>query len=112
MGLWFRSGLGPEKSSPEVLERVQSGQHPTESQGGDDRDPHDCTQAGEGTQIISAAPTSASDLKFSSRSTQVMQRISRRTISEGLKGASFRVPDTRCRAVLACAGVAARSTSC
>src|ERR1700760_3224877 len=85
----------------EVFQRVEPGQHPPESQDGDDRDSDDESQSDRDTQIISFEPSSGSDLKFSSRRTQVMQRISRKTISDGLNGASFRVPDTRCRTILA-----------
>src|SRR5690606_26146666 len=110
--LWFRSGSGPGKISRQILERVEPGQHPPERQGGDDRDADDRPKAGDGAQIISADPGSASGLKFSSRRTQVMQRISLSTISDGLKGASLRVADTRCRAIEAWVDVADRSTSC
>lgn len=40
--------LGPENILPEILERVEARQHRPESQGGDDRDPHDSAQAGKG----------------------------------------------------------------
>lgn len=40
--------LGPKNILPEVLERVEAGQHRPERQGGDDRDPHDRAQTGEG----------------------------------------------------------------
>ncbi len=90
---------GPEKNPPEIRERVESGQHAPEGEGGGDGDPHDRAQPGGRTQIISLEPCSGSDLKFSSRRTQVMQRISRKTISDGLNGASLRVPDTRWRAI-------------
>jgi hypothetical protein len=48
-GVWFRSGSDREKSSPEVLERVEPRQHPPESQGGDDRNSDDRAQTGDGT---------------------------------------------------------------
>jgi hypothetical protein len=40
--------LGSENISPEILQRVESRQHRPERQGGDDRNPHDRAQAGEG----------------------------------------------------------------
>jgi hypothetical protein len=43
--LWFRSGLDPEKSSPEILERVETRQHHPEGQGGEDRNPYDRPKA-------------------------------------------------------------------
>jgi hypothetical protein len=45
--LWFRSGLSPEKSSPEILERVETRQHHPEGQGGDDRNPYNRAKARE-----------------------------------------------------------------
>jgi hypothetical protein len=91
---WFPTGSDREESS-QILKGAKARQHPPESQGGDDRNPHDRAQAGDGAQIISAEPSSGSVLKFSSRRTQVRQRTSRSTISAGLKGASFCVADTR-----------------
>lgn len=87
--VWFQTRSDGEKSSPEILERMEPRQHPPESQGGDDRNPHNRAQTGDGAQVISADPSSGSVLKFSSRSTHVRQSTSRSTISVGLKGASF-----------------------
>jgi hypothetical protein len=44
-GVWFQSGLDPEKSSPEILERVETRQHHPESQGGENRNPYDRPKA-------------------------------------------------------------------
>jgi hypothetical protein len=44
-GLWFQSGLDPEKSSPEILERVETRQHHPESQGGENRNPYNRPEA-------------------------------------------------------------------
>jgi hypothetical protein len=46
--LWFRSGSEAGKSCAELLQRLESRQHGPESQGGDDGDARDRTQAGEG----------------------------------------------------------------
>ena len=40
--------LGPENISPEILQRLEARQHRPEGQGGDDSNPHDRAQAGEG----------------------------------------------------------------
>src|ERR1700741_5398090 len=87
-------------------------QHRPEGERRNDGDAGDRSEPSDWAQIISDESAPGSGLKFSSSRTQVMQRISRRTISEGLKGANFRVAETKCRAIEACAGVAARSTSC
>jgi hypothetical protein len=48
-GLWLRGRSSPEKSSAEVLESVESGQHPAKRDGGDDRKSQDRAEAGKGT---------------------------------------------------------------
>ena len=88
-------------AAPFGLERPKSRQHPTERKRGENGEPGDDAEPGDGAQLVSTEPSSASDLKFSSSRTQVMQRISRKTISVGLNGASLRVPETRCFAMLA-----------
>ena len=46
--LWLLSGLGPEKSLPEILERVEPRQHHPKGQGGNDRNSDDRPEASEG----------------------------------------------------------------
>jgi len=95
----FRSG---KSLSPNPAARGDP-QHRPKSQGGDDRNPAIAPRRAAGSDHF-GRPSWDSGLKFSSNKTQVRQRISLSTISEGLKGASFRVADTRWRAIVACAG--------
>jgi hypothetical protein len=44
----LKTRSGPEKSSPEVLKRVKPGEHAPKTDGGDDGNPKDRAQSGEG----------------------------------------------------------------